>query len=490
MKRILLLLLIATRAYSYEYVDGWLIQEGQVRHQIGSWVAAVSVTVLNGQSADPARLYREQKVQTKPARIMPKPRPRLGQRPLPVAPQDDTPSYTTRVEEASAFVLAIAQRFADSWNEPHKVSEAAQWVHEIDADLVFDVNIQNGAIAVESLASPGTSAEMEKLRQDVKNDDGSLIDQGTPTPSDPAETTRLRDFVRSLAPLRIPDSIAGISGASARFHLLLRVAKVRPPAANSSDATSGSNNAVIPPPQLDPGIETSNASPQNTDVSDPAFQYTIGRRYLGGAGLPHDPVLAEYWLQKSAEQNYVPAQLELGIAFNLGRGTQRDPAKALFWYKKAAENGSGNAMYNIGCMYQNGDGVERDTVMAATWERKAATMGYAYAQRALSFRYLEGDGVEKDPVQAFKWCMRAAHQGDPSSEYLIGKMYEDGIGTPKDSVEALAWYNLSPKPDTDEGTDRRQRLEATLGPDAEQAAAKRAAVLREQVHAQEISATH
>jgi hypothetical protein len=36
-------------------------------------------------------------------------------------------------------------------------------------------------------------------------------------------------------------------------------------------------------------------------------QYSLGKRYLTGDGVPKDPALAEFWLKKAAEQNYPDA---------------------------------------------------------------------------------------------------------------------------------------------------------------------------------------
>jgi hypothetical protein len=78
------------------------------------------------------------------------------------------------------------------------------------------------------------------------------------------------------------------------------------------------------------------------------------------------------WFRKAAEQNYAPAQSNLGYCYDNGRGVEQDAEEAVKWYLKAAEQGHAEAQLNLGCCYANGQGVEQDRVEAYAWFSMAA----------------------------------------------------------------------------------------------------------------------
>jgi len=78
------------------------------------------------------------------------------------------------------------------------------------------------------------------------------------------------------------------------------------------------------------------------------------------------------WFRKAAEQNYAPAQSNLGYCYDNGRGVEKDYAEAVKWYRKAAEQGHAEAQVNLGCCYANGQGVPKDQVEAYAWFSMAA----------------------------------------------------------------------------------------------------------------------
>ena len=49
------------------------------------------------------------------------------------------------------------------------------------------------------------------------------------------------------------------------------------------------------------------------------------------------------WLEKSAENNYHPAQYYLGWFYFYGHGVKKDISKATYWYDKAAALGNKEA---------------------------------------------------------------------------------------------------------------------------------------------------
>jgi TPR repeat protein len=76
--------------------------------------------------------------------------------------------------------------------------------------------------------------------------------------------------------------------------------------------------------------------------------------------------------RKAADQNYSPAQSNLGWCYDNGQGVAKDYAEAVKWYRKAAEQGHPEAQFNLGCCYANGQAVVKDKVEAYAWFSMAA----------------------------------------------------------------------------------------------------------------------
>ena len=85
----------------------------------------------------------------------------------------------------------------------------------------------------------------------------------------------------------------------------------------------------------------------------------------------------------SAQRDYAPAQLNLGIILANVRGAKRDEARAVRLYRSAARQGNRNAAYNLGLYYSEGRGVARNIRMARRWFVRAAAKGDRDAARML-----------------------------------------------------------------------------------------------------------
>lgn len=78
---------------------------------------------------------------------------------------------------------------------------------------------------------------------------------------------------------------------------------------------------------------------------------------------------------RSALQDEVHSQFQLGCAYSEGEGVKQDYQQAMHWYQQAAAQGDSNAYVNIGWMYKQGHGVERDDEEALSWFHRAAEAG-------------------------------------------------------------------------------------------------------------------
>lgn len=161
----------------------------------------------------------------------------------------------------------------------------------------------------------------------------------------------------------------------------------------------------------------------------------LGKQYEFALGVPQDNKQAAIWLQKSAEQGNVNAQVELGVVFD----KLQDYPQALTWYRKAAEQGNARAEYNLGLCYQNGESVPKDGTQAIAWYRKAANQGDPLAQDNLAVMYDKGLGIPQDYTQAAYWYRKAAQQGLADAQYGLGFLYLHGNGVPRDETQATSW---------------------------------------------------
>lgn len=161
----------------------------------------------------------------------------------------------------------------------------------------------------------------------------------------------------------------------------------------------------------------------------------LGRQYEFALGVPQNNKEAVLWLQKSADQGDITAEVELGVVFD----KMQDYAQALIWYRKAAEQGNARAEYNLAIAYQDGESVPKDMAQASAWFRKAADEGDALAQLNLAVNYEHGIGVRQDYSEAADWYRKAAEQGLAEAQYGLGFLYLNGNGVPKDETQACAW---------------------------------------------------
>ncbi len=159
--------------------------------------------------------------------------------------------------------------------------------------------------------------------------------------------------------------------------------------------------------------------------------------------VDHNDAEAVEWYRKAAEQNYAPAQTNLGLMYDRGEGVSKDYVEAVKWYRKAAEQGDAKAQFDLGLMYSEGEGVPKDYAEAVKWYRKAAEQGNAMAQTNLGLMYSEGEGVPKDYAEAVKWFRKAAEQGAAMAQYNLGSMYYKGEGVTRDYTEAYMWALLA-----------------------------------------------
>ena len=168
----------------------------------------------------------------------------------------------------------------------------------------------------------------------------------------------------------------------------------------------------------------------SAEAGDALSQYSLGRRYADGDGVPQDAAEAVTWYRLAAAQGLATAQLSLGLMYATGQGVPQDDAEVVAWYRLAAEQGRATAQYFLGVMYAEGRGVPQDDAEAETWYRLAAQQGHA---------------PEKDELAAAHLAdLRAsAEGGEAVAQTILGYMYAFGSLRDSDAAgaEAVAWLH-------------------------------------------------
>ena len=180
-----------------------------------------------------------------------------------------------------------------------------------------------------------------------------------------------------------------------------------------------------------------NESARNGSVD---AQIELGHMYLGGFGVTRDINSGKKWILKAAEKGNIEAMHILGdLYFQIGE-TDDDKRAGFYWHKKAADYGHKDSIHQLGSMYFVGSGVKRNYKLARKYFLKAEKLGVPEAPHQLGVMYQEGLGVNKDINKAKALYYKSANLGVAQSMVQLGNIYLNGIGVKPNPVEALKWY--------------------------------------------------
>jgi TPR repeat protein len=131
------------------------------------------------------------------------------------------------------------------------------------------------------------------------------------------------------------------------------------------------------------------------ELGDGVGQYTIGRMYAEGLGVPKDRAQALAWLEKAAAQHNFNANLARKYLEHLENPnpSPTPPPSDFDAVRRQAEEGNAEAQNKLGALYRDDRSVLKDDAQAVAWFRKAAEQGYAPAEANLADMYFEGKGV-------------------------------------------------------------------------------------------------
>jgi uncharacterized protein len=216
----------------------------------------------------------------------------------------------------------------------------------------------------------------------------------------------------------------------------------------------GVNNVVEAQSQSGEKIQlptTTEVKPK-AEYGDPVAQYQLGMIYLTGFegssfNGNRDPEQALEWFRKSADQNYVPAELILGEIYLQGYGgltpdgtnQHVDPARAATWFQKAADQNDPQGQFELGQLYLRGLGVNADGPKALRLFLLAADQKFLPAYSQLAWMYGKGIGVKADISQEVAYVRKAADLGDSEACIGMSDFYAEGHGVQKDSTQVEFW---------------------------------------------------
>ena len=137
---------------------------------------------------------------------------------------------------------------------------------------------------------------------------------------------------------------------------------------------------------------------------------------------PEQTAQAVELLTKAAEHGSCSAAFTLGRLYLSGTTLPHDPVAAVRWLERAALGGDQHAQYRLGKLLLQGDAVPKDADGAVRWLTASAEQGNQYAQYALGKLFLLGKDVPENRKAARQWFQKAAEQGDQYAQYFVERM--------------------------------------------------------------------
>jgi len=140
---------------------------------------------------------------------------------------------------------------------------------------------------------------------------------------------------------------------------------------------------------------------------------------------------AVIWLEKAAENGYVPAMKKLGDCYEGRWGVTKNDEKALEFYRLVAAKDGLKFLNFLGIKL-----LSKNPEEALQCFDQASQLGCKEAPRNLALMYYKGIGVPKNDEEAFKLMKKAVENGNSLCKSALGVMYFKGIGVKANQTEA------------------------------------------------------
>ena len=209
---------------------------------------------------------------------------------------------------------------------------------------------------------------------------------------------------------------------------------------------------------------------QRAVQGDQVAQFCLGFMYRHGLGVMSDIEKAVTWYTKAAEQDFAPAQNDLGVIYGLigeeallvgDESAIMNFKQAQTWFTLAGKQGDPTALFNTGLICSYLANISTDTAedrelyfVIVECYKRAAMQNYAPAQSELALIYLFGlYGETKNYEKAMELLIKAAIPADegvgiykngyPPAQHSLGTIYAEGMGVNQNYEEALNWYRMA-----------------------------------------------
>lgn len=157
---------------------------------------------------------------------------------------------------------------------------------------------------------------------------------------------------------------------------------------------------------LDPKTEKLIASAESGDAES---QECLAEFYLMGMNVDRNTATGMAWLQKAANQGNTRAKWAIASFFEAWDPKTHN--NAIQTIQKFADQNYAPAEEQVGNMYLygGGDDYPQNFATALKWFRKAAKQNYPFAEADIGLAYRYGWGVKPDLNKARAWARKAAN---------------------------------------------------------------------------------
>ena len=204
-------------------------------------------------------------------------------------------------------------------------------------------------------------------------------------------------------------------------------------------ANKASNAANLTPFELMSLADFYNSPAPNhvSNAADQTGEYEVETaRKVDAAKAEELYKRAQPGLQKLSDAGNLAATKLLGDLYLDGKGgVAQDYAKALSTYMIAADEDYAPAQAQVGYIYQNALGVPADYAKAMEWNNRAAMQGNPEGQAQIGYLYQNGLGVTQNLDEAGRWYTRAKEGG---SDWAAAMLEQTEATNPHASFEAHA----------------------------------------------------
>ena len=159
------------------------------------------------------------------------------------------------------------------------------------------------------------------------------------------------------------------------------------------------------------------------ELGNAAAQYNIAMMYSNGEAVNVDYQQALYWFNKSASQQFPPAQYRLGELYFFGMGgLPKDTKSAKRLFNAAAEHGDIDAQLNLAILL--GTGHAPDMEKALYWLTQAHEGGHESAQHYLELLQANGNGGFTESQGDAYWKQQEAFWIEMAAEFGVREARE------------------------------------------------------------------